>query len=140
MPVGSTPTSVTIDPVVQRQRRLGDNQESDGSSPSGITGSKTHWSVGAEAARRRGKAEDWVQFPDGPLLKTWAARPTGRCLACNQEIGVRFPGRSTDIWKVAGYGSPGRFAKPCGFTAMWVQIPRLPLVWLDGETEIMLRF
>ena len=29
--------------------------------------------------------------------------------------------------KVAGYGSPGRFAKPCGFTAMWVQIPRLPL-------------
>src|SRR5687768_13561714 len=73
------------------------------------------------------------------LSKTWAARPTGRCLACNQEIGVRFPGRSTErnglmvqrddaalawrksefdsrwvhcIRKVAGYGSPGRFAKP----------------------------
>ena len=32
VPVGSTPTSVTDkenDPVVQRQRRLGDNQESD---------------------------------------------------------------------------------------------------------------
>ena len=55
------------------------------------------WSVGAVAARRLGKAEDWVQFPDGPLLKTWAARPTGRCLACNQEIGVRFPGRSTAL-------------------------------------------
>jgi hypothetical protein len=32
------------------------------------------------------------------------------------------------IRKVAGYGSPGRFAKPCGFTAMWVQIPRLTLL------------
>ena len=39
--VGSTPTSVTAsedDPVVQRQRRLGDNQESAGSIPAGITG------------------------------------------------------------------------------------------------------
>jgi hypothetical protein len=26
-------------------------------------------SVGAVAARRRGKAEDWVQFPDGPLTE-----------------------------------------------------------------------
>ncbi len=25
------------------------------------------WSVSAEAARRFGMAEDWVQFPDGPL-------------------------------------------------------------------------
>ncbi len=54
-----------------------------------------YWSVGVPAARVRGKDEDRVQFPDGPLLKTWAARPTERCLACNQEIGVRFPGRST---------------------------------------------
>jgi len=30
--------------------------------------------------------------------------------------------------KVAGYGSPGRFAKPCDSTrVMWVQIPCLPL-------------
>ena len=67
-------------------------------------------------------------------MKTWAARPTGRCLACNQEIGVRFPGRSTGLmvqrddtalawrrsefdsrWvhyikKVAGYGWPDRGA------------------------------
>jgi hypothetical protein len=34
--VSSTLTPVTIDPVVQRRRRLGDNQESDGSTPSGI--------------------------------------------------------------------------------------------------------
>ena len=27
------------------------------------------WSVGAEAARRFGMAEDWVQFPDGPLTE-----------------------------------------------------------------------
>ena len=66
VPVGSTPTSVTIDPVVQRQRRLGDNQESDGSIPSGITARKT-WSVGAAAAHRFGKAEARVRFPDGPL-------------------------------------------------------------------------
>ena len=42
VPVGSTPTSVTIDPVVQRQRRLGDNQEIDGSIPSGITAMQKH--------------------------------------------------------------------------------------------------
>ena len=50
-----------------------------------------YWSVSVSVARVRGKDEDRVQFPDGPLLKTWAARPTGRCLACNQEIGVRLP-------------------------------------------------
>ena len=27
------------------------------------------WSVGAVAARRRGKAEDWVRSPDGPLTE-----------------------------------------------------------------------
>ena len=60
VPVGSTPTSVTIDPVVQRRRRLGDNQENDGSIPSGITDSI--WSVGAAAAHRLGKAEGRVRF------------------------------------------------------------------------------
>ena len=45
VPVGSTPTSVTIDPVVQRQRRLGDNQESDGSIPSGITAMRKHFGL-----------------------------------------------------------------------------------------------
>jgi hypothetical protein len=35
--VGSTPTLVTFDRVVQRQRRLVDIQESDGSIPSAIT-------------------------------------------------------------------------------------------------------
>src|SRR5690348_5667619 len=53
-------------------------------------------------------------------------------------------GGSTDIRKVAGYGSPGRFAKPCGFTAMWVQIPRLPLRLLtsliqEGRTRCSVR-
>ncbi len=49
-----------------------------------------------------------------------AAGPTGRHLACNQEIGVRLPGGPlsvfisgvalNEIGKVAGYGWPGRTA------------------------------
>ena len=68
------------------------------------------WSVGVSAARRRGKAEDRVQFPNGPLTEAAdrsgrikaegergnenvrGAGPTGRHLACTQVIGVRFPG------------------------------------------------
>ncbi len=72
VPVGSSPTSVTAkehDPVVQRQRRLGDNQESAGSIPAGITDAK--WSVGVLAAHLRGKEEDPVQLRDGPLTR-WA--------------------------------------------------------------------
>ena len=33
-----------------------------------------------------------------------------------------------EIWKVDGYGSPGRFAKPRDPRVMWVQIPCLPLM------------
>ena len=96
MPVGSTPTSVTDNLIP-----WSNGEDAWATSRKVVVrfhpGSLTSiWSVGAEAARRFGIAEDWVQFPDGPLLKTWAARPTGRCLACNQEIGVRFPGRSTE--------------------------------------------
>ena len=47
--------------------------------------------VGVVAARRCGKAEDRVQFPDGPL-EIRGAGLTGRRLACTQVIGVRFPG------------------------------------------------
>jgi hypothetical protein len=79
------------DPVVQRLRRLGDSQENDGSSPSGIT----QWSVGVPAAHVRGKDGDRVRFPDGPLEKR-AAGPTGRRLVCTQAIGVRFPGGPLD--------------------------------------------
>ena len=67
--VGSTPTLVTFDRVVQRLRRLADIQESDGSIPSAIT--ENDWSVSVSAARVRGKDEGRVQFPDGPLDK-WA--------------------------------------------------------------------
>ena len=68
VPVGSTPTPVTDkehDPVVQRRRRLGDNQETGGSIPSGIT--VTTWSVGVLAAHLLGKEEDPVQLRDRPL-------------------------------------------------------------------------
>ena len=75
--------------MVQRRRRLADIQESAGSIPGGIT--LDNWSVSVAAARRCGKAEDRVQFPDGPL-EYWDAGLTGRRLACTQVIGVRFPG------------------------------------------------
>ena len=65
--MGSTPTLVTDDRVVQRRRRLADIQESAGSIPAGIT--FDNWSVSVWAARRCGTAEDRVQFPDGPLDK-----------------------------------------------------------------------
>ena len=65
---GPRPRSSATDPVVQRQRRLGDNQESAGSIPAGITDAK--WSVGVLAAHLRGKEEDPVQLRDGPLA--WA--------------------------------------------------------------------
>ena len=89
--MGSTPTLVTDehDPVVQWRRRLDDTQEIGSSILPGITFDK--WSVSVWAARRCGKAEDRVQFPDGPL-EFRDAGLTGRHLACTQVIGVRFPG------------------------------------------------
>ena len=61
----------------------------DGSTPSGIT----YWSVSVLAAHVRGKDEDRVQIPDGPLVENkWAVRPMVGLLVCNQEIGVRIPG------------------------------------------------
>ena len=78
VPVGSIPTSVTDkehDPVVQGQRRLGDNQESAGSIPAGIT--DVNWSVGVLAAHLRGKEEDPVQLRDGPLVQRAGMFPGG---------------------------------------------------------------
>ena len=144
------PRSLTHGPVVQWRRRLRDVQESAGSIPAGIT----RRSVGVPAAYVRGKDGDRVRFPDGPLDQR-AARSMGGRLVCTQVIGVQVLGgplqqhgamvqredTSSADWKsgfnsrwlhyeqrkVAGYGSPGRFAKPCDLRVMWVQIPCLPL-------------
>lgn len=96
------------------------------------------WSESVSAARVCGKDEDRVQFPDGPL-EFRDAGLTGRRLVCTQVIGVRFPGApltgswsngktppwhggnrgsiprdsTNNIWKVAGYGLPGRTANAC---------------------------
>ena len=97
-----------IGPVVQRQRRLGDNQESAGSIPAGIT--VAEWSEGVSAARLLGKEE-------GPPLRGGArfnsrtdlsdqhgaAGPMGRRLVCTQATTAarRCPGsiprRSTGV-------------------------------------------
>lgn len=43
--------------------------------------------------------------------------------------------------KVAGYGLPGRFAKPCGLRALRVRVPGLPIGdWPDSEMEITAGF
>ena len=67
VPVGSTPTlgHCNHDPVVQRQRRLGDSQEE--RRFESIRDHCVKWSVGVSAARLLGKEEDRVRFPDGPL-------------------------------------------------------------------------
>jgi hypothetical protein len=59
-------------------------------------------------------------------------------LACRQ---CGFDSRRVhSIRRVAGYGLPGRFAKPCGREAVRVRIPCLPLFGPGGETDIMPRF
>src|SRR5437763_8859853 len=67
VPVGSTPTSVTNSLIP-----WSNGEDAWATSRKVVVrfhpGSLTSiWSVSAEAARRFGMAEDWVQFPDGPL-------------------------------------------------------------------------
>ncbi len=73
--------------MVQGQRRLGDNQESAGSIPAGITDAKR--SVGVLSADLLGKEEAPVQLRDGPLGLDG--------LACSQE--------ATDPCRVGEAGS-----------------------------------
>lgn len=82
-----------------------------------------------------------------PIRSTdiWADRPTGRhrpgvAASVPKDAAGSIPGRSTDIRKVAGYGLPGRTANACHQEVMRVRVPCLPLIWLDGETDIMSRF
>jgi hypothetical protein len=50
------------------------------------------------------------------------------------------------LWKVAGYGWPGRFAKPCDSNKGCVGSNPMPSAWCaenvrpDSEMEIMPRF
>lgn len=70
-----------------------------------------------------------------PLTVTWARGPTGRRQPGVLAMPVRLrPGPLKR--KVAGYGSPGRFAKPCGRQVVRVQIPCLPPFlprWCNGD-------
>ena len=151
--VGSTPTSATRDPVVQRSRRLADIQERDGSTPSGIT----CWSVSvirphASSVRRKAGFDSRTDLWRTNDTGCWSNGTTPGLQPGNRgsiprrstattgswsngttpalawlEIRVRFPVGPLTTWKVAGYGWPGRFAKPCDPRVMWVQIPCLPL-------------
>src|SRR4051812_10542872 len=85
----------------------------------------------------------WVRFPSGPLIR--AHSPTERRQLGRLEIRVQFPVGPL-VRKVAGYGWPGRFAKPCDSKrVVWVQIPCLPLYLIKTNSPmvkrtIMLRF
>ncbi len=57
----------------------------------------TKRSVSVSAARRCGKAEDRVQFPDGPLT-TWACMPMGATDPCKIGVIGSTPIRSTREW------------------------------------------
>ena len=97
VPVGSSPTSVTgkeNDPVVQRRRRLGDNQETGGSIPSGIILEKR--SVGVLAAHLLGKEEDPVQLRDGPLDDAGRSS-NGKTLGLHPGNRGSIPRRSTGV-------------------------------------------
>jgi hypothetical protein len=67
----------------------------------------------------------------------------GRLILARSVRWVRLPSGPLNerLRKVAGYGWPGRFAKPCDSTrVVWVRIPCLPLEVvkcqrLDGETD-----
>ena len=57
-------------------------------------------------------AEDWVQFPDGPLTEHGRLVQREDASFAPRRSGFDSPAGPL-IRKVAGYGSPGRFAKPC---------------------------
>jgi hypothetical protein len=123
----------------------GPHPGNDGSSPSGIT----DWAAGPRGGRRLRTPEMRVRIPRGPLaggrkavfrqpwkletvgsiptpLTEWAHGPTGRHQFGRLEIRVRFP--VGPLWKVAGYGWPGRSAKAVLPTEMRVRLPCLPLL------------
>lgn len=116
--VGSSPTLVTHDPVIQRLRRLDDTQEADGSTPSGIT----RWSAGVSEARVFGKDEDRVRFPGGPLeLMGWHV-PRRRLTFAKSVRRVRFP---SGPLKARAHGQTAR--RQLGRLEIWVRFPVGPL-------------
>jgi hypothetical protein len=82
-----------------------------GSIPSGITGFVC-WSVGVSAARRRGKAEDPVQFRDGPLGTLWACMTLAAADPCKIGAMGSTPIRSTRTIRAAGPTGRRRLRKP----------------------------
>ena len=138
VPVGSTPTSVTDNLIPW-------SNGEDAWATSRKVMVRFHPGSLTKHGRLVQREDAWLatrrsgfDSPAGPLkvMGSWSNGTTPPWRGGNPSSIL---GGSTHLRKVAGDGSPGRFAKPCGFTAMWVQIPRLPL-WLDGETEIMRRF
>ncbi len=84
----------------------------------------TTWSVSVWAARRCGKAEDRVQFPDGPLENTgrWS---NGKTLGLHPGNRGSIPRRSTERLKRRGHGPTGRHRY--GMAEIGVQFPVTPL-------------
>ena len=91
-------------------------------------GSLKRRSVGVVVARRRGKAEDRVRSPDGPLQRR-AVRSTAGHLVCTQVIGVRLPGGPLEITRA--HGPTGRHQN--GILEIRVRFPVGPLQRTEGS-------
>lgn len=101
-----------------------------GSTPTPATaGCWSNWDDAGFACRQSGFESPAVHS----LMIATGSWSNGTTLAWRAGNPGSTPGGSTDFRKVAGYGSPGRFAKPCGCIAVRVQLPCLPL--LDGEMD-----
>ena len=147
------PRSLTTRSRGPAAKTPGDIQENDGSTPSGITLTKK-WSVGVSAAHLRGKAETGFDSRTDLLKTGWLVQREGRLgLPGNRGSTPRrstettgswsngktparqagnpgsIPGGSTEIRKVAGYGLPGRFAKPCDLTGHVGSNPMPSAAW-----------
>jgi hypothetical protein len=76
----------------------------------------------------------WVHFGDTcrtDFQSVRRARVEGQTDSLTDGLGNPSYKRTGHTRKVAGYGWPGRFAKPCDREVVWVQIPCLPLVSLS---------
>jgi hypothetical protein len=118
MIVGSTPTSVTDETIAWSNGK--DTWVTTRKLMVRFHPRSFEWSVGVPAARVRGKDEDRVQFPDGPL-ENWACMPLEATDPCKVgEVGST-PIRSTgDNGLMVQRDDTALAWRRSGFDSRWV--------------------